>query len=157
MQSLAGNQQPNAYTGGSGYSLQLPVQNTLMSSLLGKNKVASPTSDLSNLDTSNMNFDFSGGGLANNGYTTNPDTSAFNWKNPDTGGFDFGGIGGLANTALGAASLFMNYQSMKDAKEYNNRNMSLLEEQQGLAKRAADTNYQNQQHMAEQMGGYVNA
>ena len=52
---------------------------------------------------------------------------------------------------MDAAGMYMNYNQMAKTNAYNDKQMDLLQEQQGLAKRAADVNYANQQSMAEQL------
>ena len=79
-------------------------------------------------------------------------TMPYNMQNPVKGkGFDFDKGMGIAGGVMDGANLIMNYQQMQAQNRYNDQNMAIMQEQQGLAKRAHDVNFANQQSMQRQM------
>lgn len=77
--------------------------------------------------------------------------AGFDWKGLLGGVGGIEGLGKIGGGLMDAAGMYMNYNQMAKTNAYNDKQMDLLQEQQGLAKRAADVNYANQQSMAEQL------
>ena len=102
------------------------------------------------LSQGGYNFgDFSKFGLAKAGQQPFK-TQAFNpYKRAPLTKFEKGM--GIAGGVMDGANLIMNYQQMQAQNKYNDQNMAILQEQQGLAKRAHDVNFANQQSMQRQM------
>ena len=142
------------------YNLKLDLPNDLAFNQAGLN-----TGSLGNTVTNPQLANFSNNaGLSQGGYNFGDvskfglakagqqpfKTQAFNpYKRAPLTKFEKGM--GIAGGVMDGANLIMNYQQMQAQNKYNDQNMAILQEQQGLAKRAHDVNFANQQSMQRQM------
>lgn len=137
--------------GGSTPSLALPTPSSWLGNILNPGGVTKGQYNQGKMP--NVEFDPSGISLAGSGYNPNSSGDLFSGGKGSSSSLieSLGGLGKIGGGLLDAAGLYMQHQAMKDARNYNNRNLAILEEQQGLAKRASDTNFANQQDLARQL------